>query len=169
LDQAPLPAPATSTNFSILSASGSFQVDVQLPMSKSEDLQNGLKLDNRVTCNLLLTLYANDAQINTLTVKTLKQYGASFSRQMDCYDGGAITIPKFGRYILKVENLADNSRIQPGQLSLIRRENTENAAVLSGVFQLLAVIFGIIAVLMIIYDYVGLGRRKKESEMTKGI
>src|SRR5262249_3896973 len=132
--------------------------DVQLPMSKSEYLQsktNGSQNDNHVPCNLIFRLYENNGQINVLTVSTLIQYGAIFSSQMDCYDGGTLTIPKYGHYMLKIENLSNNLQVTAGRFSLIRRENTENAAVLSGVFEVLAIIFGVITVLIIAYDFVG--------------
>ena len=73
---------------------------------------------------------------------------------MDCYDGGIIKIPKFGHYILKVENLSNNPQISSGQINLIREENTENAAVLSGVFKILTVISGFMTLLIIGYNYV---------------
>ncbi len=155
LDEVQLPAPANSTNLPILSTSGSFRVAVQLPMSKSE-LLHGLTDGKRVPCNLVFRLYSNNAQLNALTVSTLAQFAANYSSQMDCYDGGTITSPKFGHYILKVENLGDNSQIPSGLFSLIRRENTENAAVLSGVFKVLTVLFGLITLLIIAYDYIRL-------------
>lgn len=164
LDQIQLPAPANSTNFPILSASGSFRVDVQLPVSKNKSLQgetNGLQPNKQVPCNLVFRLYANNAQINALTISTLTQYGTIFSSQMDCFDGGTITIPKFGHYILKVENLGDNSQIPSGLFSLIRQENTENAAVLSGVFKVLSVISGFMILLIVAYDYVRLRNQRK--------
>jgi hypothetical protein len=150
-----LPAPGNSTNYPILSASGSFQITVQLPMSKSEGLE-GLANDKHIPCNLVFRLYAKDSQINTLTVSTLARLAANYSSQMDLYDGGTLTIPKFGHYVLKVENLGNNPQIPSGLLSLIRRENTENATVLSGVFNVLTILFGFMTFLIIAYDYIKL-------------
>jgi hypothetical protein len=138
LDEKPIPKMKSASTFDFWSASGRFFIDVQLPMSKQEEsATRGLAMNSQVSCNFVCDLYAGNARISTINVNTLRQYGAFFYGHVDCFDGGTITIPRAGHYLLKVQNLGSDFGMASGRLSLIRRENTENAAVLSGVFRLL--------------------------------
>ena len=64
----------------------------------------------------------------------------------DLFRAGTLSLPKFGQYRLVVWNLGNDSRIARGKISLIRDENTEDAAVLSGVLRLLKWLFLIVAI-----------------------
>jgi hypothetical protein len=130
--------PKSEATFNLRSAAGVFRIDVELPMSEQERLAtNGLAMDSNVSCNLVLELHASNDLIGVVNVSTLRQYGARFADNMDCFDGGRMTIPRLGSYSLSVRNLGADSRKAPGTLSLIREENPENAAVLSGICSLL--------------------------------
>jgi hypothetical protein len=142
LDEKPIPKPESTATFYFWSASGRFSIDILLPMSKQEEsATQGLAINSQVSCNVVVELYAGDVLINASKINTLQQSGAIFSDHMNCFNGGVIAVPRLGRYWLKIQNMGNDPLMSSGKLSLIRRENTENAAVLSGVFRLLIWIF----------------------------
>jgi hypothetical protein len=142
LDEKPIPKSKSLANFDFWSAAGRFSIDFQLPMTEQEEAAtHGLPMNSQIHCNFVFDLYSGNALMRSIKVNTLQQYGAMFSRHMDCFDGGTITISRTGHYLLKVQNLGRDSKTASGRLSLIRQGNTENAAVLSGVFYLLIWIF----------------------------
>jgi len=143
LDQQPIPTSNSAATFDFESASGIFGIDIELPMSEQEkSATGGLAMNSSVPCNLVVDLYAGKDRLSDLSVNTLHQDGIIGYSKMDCFEGGKITIPRRGHYSLKVQNLANDSNMVSGKLSIIREENSENAAVLAGILNLCIWAFG---------------------------
>jgi hypothetical protein len=149
-DEKPIPKAKSAATFDFQSAPGVFAIDVELPMSEQEKSApvGDFPAASGVACNLVFDLYAGNERISNVRVNALHPDGAIFSSHMDLYWGGRILIPRFGRYLLKVQNMGNDTNMAAGRLSLIREGNTENAAFLSGMLSLLVWAFGGMIVLI---------------------
>jgi len=146
LDGKPLPTQAATATYVFRSASGPFAIEVSLPMIKAGETSSEVAPDIRVRCLLEIRIFREKSLLTTFTTTNLEEAGQEWSRHMDSFQAGTIRLPKFGQYRLVVRNLGSDSRIAKGKISLIRNENTEDAAVVSGVLGLLKWLFLIAAI-----------------------
>jgi hypothetical protein len=149
LDEKAIPKARSAETFDFQSASGVFTIEVELPMSEQEkSATGGLAMDSSVPCSLVFDTYDGNNRIGNLTVNTLRQDGLIGYSHRDTFEAGTVSIPKRGRYSIRVQDLGEGSNMASGTFSLIRDENSENAAVLSGVLNLFIWAFAGIIVLI---------------------
>lgn len=146
LDEKPLPMRGASATYTFRSASGPFWINLSLPMTKEAETSSGGTPDVRVRCPLEIQIFTEASLLTTFTTTNLQEVGQYWHDSEDLFRAGTIRLPKFGQYRLVVRNLGSDSRIAKGKISLIRDENTEDAAVVSGVLGLLKWLFLIAAI-----------------------
>ncbi|HEY3853640.1 MAG TPA: hypothetical protein VGO67_04520 [Verrucomicrobiae bacterium] len=142
LDGKPLPKQGASATYDFRSSSGRFWIEVALPMES----RYGGAADVRLRCPLEFQIFTEATSLTTFTSPNLQEVGEYGYSHEDVFRAGTISLPKPGQYRLVVKNLENDARIPKGKISLIRDENTEDAAVVSGVLWLLKWLFLIMAI-----------------------
>jgi len=134
-----IPAANSETQFEFRSASGAFEIEVEIPMSLAEASSVNMP-DNvpPVPCKLGFQVLARDRILSAVNVESLHYDGGVGYTRMNRYGAGTINIPKYGKYTLEVTNGSKTLDFQRANFSLERDENTANAAFASGISKIVS-------------------------------
>jgi len=134
----PIPLSRLQTNADFRCAPGTYDIVVELPMSARQKASTGPVLGVApISCMLYVTVREGDDTIFRSNIDSLAWIGIVGSSQMNTFKAGAVEISKSGLYVLEMKTGADQNLLRGGSLSLLRDENSENAAVVGGVARLL--------------------------------
>ena len=134
-----IPKPNASANFEFWSDSGVFEVEVKLPMSAAEISEvGGLAKKPPVSCSLGFRVRAGEHIVSNIDVSSLRWTGIVGYTHVNCFAGGAINIPKLGKYVLELTNAGGEFKSPAANFSLVRQQNAENAAFGYGISKLVS-------------------------------
>jgi len=139
LDGQQIPKPNSKAQFEFWSDSGVFEIEVELPMATSDISQTGGLVDKPpVPCKIGFLLRHGDRVLTNIDTTSLRWTGTVGYAHMNCFSGGAINIPKLGKYVLEIANGDVDLKFSSAAVSLERQGNAENAAFLSGICKVLS-------------------------------